>query len=106
MRYKIQYSPEALIDLDEIWEYIQIELGNPDAAENVVSKMMDTIDALENFPEQGAPLSSVAGIESDYRFILSGNYMAFYRVEANFISVDRVLYQRREYLREIGRAHV
>ena len=99
MKYKVQYSPEALNDLDEIWEYILLELGNPDAAENVVNKMMDTIDALEDFPERGAPLSSVAEVESDYRFVLSGNYIAFYRVEGKAVQVDRVLYQGRDYLR-------
>ena len=92
MKYKIQYSPEALNDLDEIWEYILVELGNPEAAENVVLKMLDAIDTLEDFPERGAPLSSVAEVESDYRFVLSGNYMAFYRVVENLVQVDRVLY--------------
>lgn len=99
MKYEIQYSPEALNDLDEIWEYILLELGSPDAAENVVTNMMDAIDALETFPYQGAPLSSVAEIESDYRFILSGNYMAFYRVLEKSVQVDRILYQKRDYLR-------
>ena len=77
MKYKIKYSPEALKDLDEIWEYILLELANPGAAEDVVDRMLDTIEALEDFPERGAPLSSVAEVESDYRFVLSGNYMAF-----------------------------
>lgn len=95
----MQYSPEALNDLDEIWEYILLELGNPDAAENVVNKMIDAIDALEDFPERGVPLSSVAEVENDYRFVLSGNYMAFYRVEKKTVQVDRVLYQGRDYLR-------
>lgn len=35
MKYKIKYSPEALKDLDEIWEYILLELANPDAAEDI-----------------------------------------------------------------------
>ena len=81
MKYKVQHSPKTLNDLDEIWDYILLNLGNPDAAENVINKMMDTIDALEGFPERGTPFSSVADMESDYRFVLSGNYMAFYRVE-------------------------
>ena len=98
MKYKILYSPEALNDLNEIWEYILMDLGNPDAAENVVNKMMDTIDGLEDFPERGTPLSFVAEVESDYRFVLSGNYMAFYRVEEKTVQVDRVLYQGRNYL--------
>ena len=99
MKYKIKYSPEALKDLDEIWEYILLELANPGAAEDVVNRMLDTIEALEDFLERGALLSSIAEVESDYRFVLSGNYMAFYRVEEKTVRVDRILYQGRDYLR-------
>lgn len=84
--------------MDEIWEYIRGKLLNLDAAENVVGKIMDSIDALRDFPERGALLSSVTDVESDYRFVLSGNYMAFYRVEGKTVYVDRVLYQGREYM--------
>ncbi|MDE5891380.1 MAG: type II toxin-antitoxin system RelE/ParE family toxin [Acetatifactor sp.] len=99
MSYKIQYSAEALKDLDEIWEYILWELCNPDAAERVVTQMLDAIDALKEFPRQGPLLSSVAEVDSDYRFVISGNYMAFYRIVEKTVYVDRILYQGREYMR-------
>ena len=95
----VHYSPEALQDLNEIWNYILSELCNQDAAENVVNKIMDTIDKLATFPEMGALLSNVANIESDYRFVISGSYMAFYRLLGIDVYVDRVLYGRRDYLR-------
>lgn len=101
MKYSIQYSPEARDDLDEIWEYITTELRNEDAASSTISNILDVIDALETFPERGALLSSVAEIETDYRFVLSGNYMAFYRVKGHIVFVDRILYQRREYMRTL-----
>lgn len=99
MKNSIRYSPESLDDLDEIWEYVSFELCNPQAAENTVNKIMDTVDELESFPEIGVPLSSVTGMESDYRFLTSGNYMVFYRVNGREIYIDRVLYGRRDYLR-------
>ncbi|MDE7351943.1 MAG: type II toxin-antitoxin system RelE/ParE family toxin [Acetatifactor sp.] len=60
---------------------------------------MDTVDEQENFSEIGAPLSSVTDIESDYRFLMSGNHMVFYRVNGQDVYIDRVLYGRRGYLR-------
>lgn len=60
---------------------------------------MDTVDELEDFSEIGAPLSSVTDIENDYRFLTSGNYMVFYRVNGQDVYIDRVLYCRRDYLR-------
>ena len=99
MKYKVLYAPEARNDLDEIWEYIAAELANPDAASNTVNTIMDAAEALEDLPERGAPLSSVVGTESCYRFVLAGNYMVFYRIHEAMVYVDRILYQRREYLR-------
>lgn len=99
MKNNISYSPEAQNDLDEIWEYISVELCNPQAAENTVNKIMDTVDELKDFSEIGALLSSVTEVESDYRFLISGNYMIFYRVIDKDVYIDRVLYGRRDYLR-------
>ncbi len=99
MKNKIYYSPEAVHDLDEIRDYVMMELCNPDAALNVVSGIIDIIDKLKDFAEMGAPLSSIADVESDYRFLIYGNYIAFYRYEGINIYIDRILYGRRDYLR-------
>lgn len=99
MKNKIHYSPEALNDLNEIWEYIFSELSNPQAAEKTVSNIMDAIDMLQEFSQIGAPLSSITDIESDYRFLVSNSYLMFYRVVACDVYVDRVLHGRRDYLR-------
>ena len=99
MKNKIHYSPESRRDLDDIWDYIVSELQNRSAAEHVVDRIMDAVDQLKNFAEMGTPLSSIADVGTDYRFLVSGNYMVFYRVQANDVHIDRVLYGRRDYLR-------
>ena len=99
MKNKIFYSPEALNDLDEIQEYIELELCNLQAALNVISNILDVIEKLKDFPEMGALLFDIIDIELNYRFVLSGNYMIFYRHENNSIYIDRILYSRRDYMR-------
>ena len=47
----------------------------------------------------GTSLSSIADVESDYRFLVTGSYLTFYRVYGSDVYVDRVLYGRRDYLR-------
>jgi len=96
---KLFYSPEALNDLDEIWTYINNELQNPAAAQKIVSDTLDTIEKLWDFAEIGAPLSSITEFESDYRFLVCGKYIAFYRVKGIEVHIDRVLYGRRNYMR-------
>lgn len=99
MKNKIFYSKESRRDLDKIWHYIASELQNPAAAKRIVNRIMDAIDTLADFAGAGAPLASVADVESDHRFLVTGNYLTFYRVCQNEVYVDRVLYGRRDYLR-------
>lgn len=99
MRNNIHYSKQSRRDLDEIWDYIVSELQNVPAAERTVNRIMDAVDQLAGFPEIGAPLASVADVDSDCRFLVTGNYLAFYRVRGSDVYVDRILYGRRDYLR-------
>ena len=46
-----------------------------------------------------ALLSSIADTESDYLFIISGNYISFYRAYGNEVYIDRILYVRHDYMR-------
>ena len=98
MKNKIHYSSESRRDLDDIWDYIVSVLQNRSAAERVIDRIMDAVDPLKNFAEMGTPLSSIADIGTDYRFLVSGNYMVFYRVQGNDVYIDRVLYGRSNYM--------
>jgi addiction module RelE/StbE family toxin len=95
---KLHYSPEAANDLEEIKEYISTELASPVAAVNTVEKITKSIRNLEQFPEIGARLSSVIDIETDYRFLVCENYLAFYRIQTKDVYINRVFYGRRDYL--------
>jgi plasmid stabilization system protein ParE len=92
-------SPEAQNDLMEIRTYIVEELLNPPAAERVVARIGKSISILKDSPEIGTPLSSVVDIETNYRFIVSGKYISFYRYEEPTCFVDRILYGGRNYLK-------
>ena len=99
MKNKTHYSAEARRDLDDIWDYIVTDLCNASAAERVVNDILDVVEQLENFSEMGALLASIANVDSDHRFLVSGNYLIFYRVSGMNVYVDRILYGRRDYLR-------
>lgn len=96
---EIRLSPASQADLEEIKAYIAEELENPGAALAVVGRLTKSMRFLQTHALAGAPLSSVADVESDYRFLVSGNYLIFYRAYENTVYVDRVLYGRRDYLR-------
>lgn len=95
---EVQLSPEAIKDLQQTKEYIIEELCNEQAAINTVAKITKRIRILAAFPESGAPLSSVIDMETDYRFLVCGNYTAFYRLENDVVYIVRILYGRRNFV--------
>ena len=95
----LHLSEEAQNDLLEIKAYIEEELLNPSAALATVSRITKSLRILQNHAQAGALLSSIADIESDYRFLVSGKYISFYRVCGRDIYIDRILYARRDYTR-------
>jgi len=94
----IHYSYEAYTDLADIKKYITEELASPKAALNTITKITKKIRLLENHAEIGALLSSIIDIETDYRYLVCGNYLSFYRIDNNNIHIIRVLYGKRDYI--------
>ena len=84
--------------MDDIWDYIVLELQNRSAAERAIDHIMNAVDPLKKFAEMGTPLSSIADVGTDYRFLVSGNYMVFYHVQGSDVYIDRVLYGRSDYM--------
>ena len=95
----LHLSEEAQNDLIEIKTYIEEELLNPSAALSTVSRITKSLRILQTYAEIGTPLSSIMDIESDHRFIVSGNYISFYRAYGSEVYIDRILYARRDYMR-------
>ena len=94
----LHLSEEAQNDIIEIKNYIEKELLNPSAALATVSRITKSLRILQTYAYVGAPLSSIADIDSDYRFIVSGNYISFYRVYDDNVYIDRIIYARRDYM--------
>ena len=95
---KINYSPAALEDLREIKSFISEELCSEPAAINTIEKIVKRISQLADFPELGAPLSSIIDLEVPYRFLVCGNYIAFYKTDTDNVYIIRVLYGKRNYM--------
>ena len=95
---EIRFSPEAIADLQQTKAYITEELCNEQAAISTIAKITKRIRQFSSFPESGATLSSIVEFETDYRFLVCGNYTAFYRIENQTVNIVRVLYGRRNFM--------
>ena len=96
--FKIRYSRVAKKDLEDIGDYIAMELKSPKAALNTITHIQDVIDKLEYAPHIGPSLSARYENVGDYRYLVCGNYLAFYRIQSNEVYIDRILYGKRDYL--------
>lgn len=95
---EIKFSSQAITDLQQTKAYITEELCNEQAAAGTVARITKRIRQLSDFPEIGAPLSSIVDFETNYRFLVCGNYTAFYRIENETVNIVRVLYGRRNFM--------
>lgn len=96
---KLRINPLATEDLIEIRDYITKDLENPTEAMKVVSKIIDSYDKLKEFPMMGTDLSAKVNIKTNFRYLVSGNYIVFYRTDDEFVSIYRILYAGRDYLK-------
>jgi len=53
---------------------------------------------LSDFPESGSSLSAIIGFDTDYRYLVCDNYIAFYRIENKNVLMVRILYGKRNYM--------
>lgn len=95
---KIIYSPQAREDLREIKSYIAGELANPSAAARITNSVLKDCSNLKNNPHLGAELRNKFDVDTDMRYLISSNYIAFYRIVDNDIRVIRIRDGRTNYM--------
>lgn len=98
---KLRINPEVVEDIAEIKRYIREELCNPTAADRIAKKIVSAYKGLKTAPFIGTPLDSILEVKTDYRFLVCGNYLIFYKVKDDIISVYRVMNGRRDYCRQL-----
>jgi toxin ParE1/3/4 len=88
---KIFVSDQADADLLQIYRYVAER--NPAAAEAIIRRIDRTFENLMRFPFIGRDRASLArGIRS----IVANNYVVFYAVERDRVTIVRVLDGRRD----------
>ena len=80
-------------------EQVKEKLGLWCNALDVVRKIIGKYEMLKEFPLMGAVLSSKINIETDFRYLISDNYLIFYNLDNEFVYIYRILYSGRDYLR-------
>ncbi len=73
-KMKIVWSKKAIASLQQIYDFIAE--SSPEAADKVITKILDTTDAIYPFPEKHQ-VEEIIG--KPYRYALCGNYKIIFR---------------------------
>ena len=86
-RRKVEFSPQAVLDLEDIADFIAED--NPQAAEAWVDRLVETAEGMAAHPKAGRVVPEVD--DTHVREVLLGNYRIVYRVEPTRILVLTVI---------------
>ncbi|MCL2882839.1 MAG: type II toxin-antitoxin system RelE/ParE family toxin [Coriobacteriia bacterium] len=70
MSTEIRFSEYALSDLAGIGDYIEFQLSSPQAANKALALILDAIQALSDFPENGVSVIAPDGFVTPYRVLI------------------------------------
>jgi toxin ParE1/3/4 len=85
------FHPEAVADLDEIWEFIAGD--NAAAADSVIADILSVLDELVTFPNQGHRRPDLTS--RPLRFTLVREYLIAYAPDEKPLWVVAVMHGRR-----------
>lgn len=100
MKYELHITRAAENDLNEAADYIEFVLMNPQAADDLLDAVEETLPTLSEYAERHAltddPVLKAWGI----RFVQIKNYLAFYTIveDAQKVYIVRFLYGKRNWI--------
>lgn len=77
-KYKFKINPQAIRELDSIYEYIATEKLSPDNAKRLVDRIKRAILNLNTFPQSHQLRNEGRYFGSNYRQLLIDNYLAIF----------------------------
>ncbi|MCL2577642.1 MAG: type II toxin-antitoxin system RelE/ParE family toxin [Defluviitaleaceae bacterium] len=95
--YNYVFMPLAEQDLNDIFDYISLELASPEAAEQLIDKIQCEVERVCEFPFSRPLLTDKILHSKGYRLIVVNNFNLFYIIKNRTILIQRVLYGRRNY---------
>ena len=96
-KYDVLVTNEALADMDQIFDYIAIELLSPENAAGQYDRIADAIMSLDTFPERNRVMESSREKANELRMMPVDNYCVFYCIRDKRVFVTDVLYGACDY---------
>ena len=98
MNYHLHITSVAQRDISPAADYIEFVLKNPKAADDLLEETDQKINALLPFPQEHPIVEDKLLAAWGIRFTQIKNYLAFYVVEENQVTVIRFLYAKSDWI--------
>ena len=86
---KLRINPLVAEDLKNIKEYIAED--NEEMAVKTIQEIYTRIENIQQFPYMGADLSKRVSFRTDYKYVVSGNYVVLYKIGNEYVEIYRVV---------------
>ena len=96
MKYRIEYLPQAIEDLQAIEDWYRLNFDDRTAL-RVSNSIVDTILRLEEFPNSGSIPSDEWMEQQGFRLVIAGRHVAIYTQEMNILYIHHIADTRTEY---------
>lgn len=100
-QYVVRITDSALADMEEIYNYIAIQLQAPENAMGQYNRIAEAIEGLNVFPERVKLVESEPERIMGLRQLVIDNYSVFYVIEDMDVIVTRVLYSAMDISRRL-----
>ena len=98
MSYQLHITNVAARDISHAADYIEFVLKNPKAADDLLEETDQKINALLPFPQEHPIVEDKLLAAWGIRFTQIKNYLAFYVIEENQVTVIRFLYAKSDWI--------
>ncbi len=94
---KVEITPKALEDLEDLREHLDEEFGKKKEKE-ILKGIIADLKRLAKYPDTDTKLFERFAIETDYKCLYTHKNYAFYRIENDMIKVIRILSTKRDFM--------
>ena len=98
MIFILRYTPDAVRDMDAVWDGVYEASKSYDIADKYVNEFIGIIAAKKEFPMSGIPLL-YRGLFTGFYSVNYKKYKAFYRINGEYVEVIRIIMAKMDYMK-------
>ena len=100
--YDVRITRQAYSQIAEVRHYIAFELMNPEAAERVLTNILNAIKSLSDMPSRNPLVESEPWYTNGVRKLIVNHFNVYYWIEeqTSKVYVTAVVYQKRDQLQQ------